>query len=114
MQHLGLVALPLLALAPLATCGSCKWSSSSSSWSINGIRSDMEVHEVVLDPFFIARHELVRTVTRWALAPLVYSAAYPRSALVAWLVGGWQNGQLLANPAVAYADVTARLRALGR
>jgi cytochrome c oxidase cbb3-type subunit 1 len=27
------------------------------------------------------------------------------AALVAWLVGGWQNGQLLANPAVAYADV---------
>jgi cytochrome c oxidase cbb3-type subunit 1 len=26
-------------------------------------------------------------------------------ALVAWLVGGWQTGQLLANPAVAYADV---------
>lgn len=27
------------------------------------------------------------------------------AAVVAWLVGGWQNGQLLANPAVAYADV---------
>ena len=27
------------------------------------------------------------------------------AALVAWLVGGWQNGQLLANPAVAFADV---------
>jgi cytochrome c oxidase cbb3-type subunit 1 len=27
------------------------------------------------------------------------------AALVAWLVGGWQNGQLLANPAVAYGDV---------
>ena len=27
------------------------------------------------------------------------------AALVAWLVGGWQNGQLLADPAVAYADV---------
>ena len=27
------------------------------------------------------------------------------AALVAWLVGGWQNGLLLANPAVAYADV---------
>ena len=27
------------------------------------------------------------------------------AALVAWLVGGWQNGQLLANPTVAYADV---------
>jgi cytochrome c oxidase cbb3-type subunit 1 len=26
-------------------------------------------------------------------------------ALVAWLVGGWQTGQLLANPAVASADV---------
>ena len=27
------------------------------------------------------------------------------AAVVAWLVGGWQNGQLLANPAVAYADI---------
>ncbi|MFN5056616.1 MAG: cbb3-type cytochrome c oxidase subunit I [Verrucomicrobiota bacterium] len=27
------------------------------------------------------------------------------AAVVAWLVGGWQNGQLLADPAVAYADV---------
>ena len=27
------------------------------------------------------------------------------AAVVAWLVGGWQNGQLLANPAGAYADV---------
>jgi cytochrome c oxidase cbb3-type subunit 1 len=26
-------------------------------------------------------------------------------ALVAWLVGGWQTGQLLANPAVAYVEV---------
>lgn len=26
------------------------------------------------------------------------------AAVVAWLVGGWQNGQLLANPALAYAD----------
>ncbi len=47
MQSLGLVALPLLAVAPLATCGSC--TVSSSTWSINGIRSDMEVHEVVLE-----------------------------------------------------------------
>ena len=31
---------------------------------------------------FIARHELARSLTRWALAPLVYSAAYPRMALV--------------------------------
>jgi len=27
------------------------------------------------------------------------------AAVVAWLVGGWQDGQLLANPAVAYADI---------
>jgi cytochrome c oxidase cbb3-type subunit 1 len=27
------------------------------------------------------------------------------AAVVAWLVGGWQNGQLLANPAIAYADI---------
>jgi cytochrome c oxidase cbb3-type subunit 1 len=27
------------------------------------------------------------------------------AALVAWLIGGWQTGQLLADPAVAYADV---------
>ena len=27
------------------------------------------------------------------------------AAIVAWLVGGWQTGQLLANPSVAYADV---------
>jgi cytochrome c oxidase cbb3-type subunit 1 len=27
------------------------------------------------------------------------------AAVFAWLVGGWQNGQLLADPAVAYADV---------
>lgn len=27
------------------------------------------------------------------------------AAIVAWLVSGWQTGQLLANPSVAYADV---------
>ena len=27
------------------------------------------------------------------------------AAVVAWLVGGWQDGQLLANPAIAYADI---------
>jgi len=27
------------------------------------------------------------------------------AAIVAWLVGGWQTGQLLASPSVAYADV---------
>ena len=27
------------------------------------------------------------------------------AAVVAWLVGGWQNGQLLTDPAVAYADI---------
>lgn len=47
MQYPGLVALPLLALVPLATCGSC--TITSSTWSINGIHSDMEVHEVVLE-----------------------------------------------------------------
>lgn len=46
----------------------------------------------------------------WPSAKLVHAHFWATAlgfiaALVAWLVGGWQNGQLLANPAVAYADV---------
>ncbi len=50
------------------------------------------------------------TGTLWPSAKLVHAHFWATAlgfiaALVAWLVGGWQNGQLLANPAVAYADV---------
>ena len=46
----------------------------------------------------------------WPSAKLVHvhfwaTALGLLAAVVAWLVGGWQAGQLLANPAVAYADV---------
>lgn len=50
------------------------------------------------------------TGTLWPSAKLVHAHFWATAlgfiaALVAWLVGGWQNGQLLANPAVAYVDV---------
>ncbi len=46
----------------------------------------------------------------WPSAKLVHAHFWATAlgfagALVAWLVGGWQTGQLLVNPAVASADV---------
>lgn len=50
------------------------------------------------------------TGSLWPSAKLVHAHFWATAlgfllALVAWLVGGWQTGQLLADPAVAYADV---------
>jgi cytochrome c oxidase cbb3-type subunit 1 len=50
------------------------------------------------------------TGSLWPSAKLVHVHFWATAlgfvgALVAWLVGGWQTGRLLADPAVAYADV---------